>query len=117
MNVEELRNYCLNLKAAEETFPFDEETFVFKVMGKMFAIIPLESITPSISLKCDPDRAVELREEYEGINPGWHLNKVHWNSVAADQVPADLVMELIRHSYDLIVSGLTKKLQRELDEL
>ncbi|GGH67630.1 MAG: MmcQ/YjbR family DNA-binding protein [Bacteroidetes bacterium] len=118
MNVEELRSYCIQLKGATESFPFDEETLVLKVMEqKMFAIIPLESPHASISLKCNPERAIELREEYEGIQPGWHLNKVHWNSVNAEQVPADLVRELIDHSYDLIVSSLTKKLQRELSEL
>ncbi len=118
MNVEELRDFCLSLKGAEESFPFDEETLVFKVMGlKMFAIVPLESPHASISLKCDPERAVELREEYEGINPGWHLNKVHWNSVDAETTPSDLVVELIEHSYNLIVASLTKKAQRELAEL
>lgn len=115
MNVEELREACLRLKGVEESFPFDNETLVFKVMGKMFAIIPLEREIPSISLKCDPDRAIELREEYEGINPGWHLNKMHWNSV--EEVPAHLTLDLIQHSYDLVVSGLTKKAQKELEEL
>lgn len=117
MNVEELRQYCIEKKAATESFPFDEETLVFKVMNKMFAIVPLESPHASISLKCDPDRAIELREEYEGINAGWHLNKVHWNSVNAETVPSQLVCELIDHSYDLIVTSLTKKVQRELNEL
>lgn len=117
MNVEELRDCCLRLKAAEESFPFDNETLVFKVMGKMFAIIPLESPVPSISLKCNPERAVELRDEYEGINAGWHLNKTHWNSVQADSVPADLVRELIDHSYDLIIKGLPKKLRTEWEDL
>lgn len=117
MNVEDLRAACLRLKAVEESFPFDNETLVFKVMGKMFAIIPLENETPSISLKCDPDRAIELREDFEGIKAGWHLNKKHWNSVEGELVPAELVVELIKHSYDLVVSGLTKKAQKELDEL
>lgn len=117
MNVEELRAACLQLKAVEESFPFDNETLVFKVMGKMFAIIPLERESPSISLKCDPDRAVELREEYEGINAGWHLNKKHWNSVEGEGVPSNLIVELIKHSYDLVVAGLTKKAQKELEEL
>lgn len=117
MNVEELHTFCMTLKATEETFPFDNETLVFKVMGKMYAIIPLESPTPSISLKCDPERAIELREEYDGINPGWHLSKKHWNSVATDITPRDLVIDLIKHSYELVVKGLTKKAQRELEEL
>lgn len=117
MNVEQLRAYCLHLKGVEETLPFDEVTLVFKVMGKMFAIVPLESISPSISLKCDPDWAVELREEYEGINGAWHLNKKHWSSVESELVPAELVQKLIRHSYDLVVAGLTKKLKAELDQL
>lgn len=117
MNVEQLRSFCLSLKGVEETFPFDDVTLVFKVMGKMFAIVPLESLEPKISLKCDPERAVELREEYDGINPGWHLNKTHWNSVESESVPADLVKDLIQHSYDLVVAGLTKKAQAELKEL
>lgn len=117
MNVEELRLFCLQLKGATESFPFDEETLVFKVMNKMFAIVPLESSHASISLKCNPERAVELREEYEGIQPGWHLNKTHWNSVNAESVPPKLVTELIEHSYNLIVAGLTKKLRAELEEL
>lgn len=117
MNVEELRDYCLSKLGAEESFPFDEETLVMKVLGqKMFAIIPLESPHASISLKCDPERAIELREEYEGINAGWHLNKVHWNSVNAEMVPADLVRYLIDHSYDLIVASLPKKIRIQLEE-
>lgn len=118
MNVEELRMFCLSMKGATESFPFDEETLVFKVMNqKIFAILPLESEHASIALKCDPDRAIELREEYEGIRPGWHLNKQHWNSVNAEQVPANLVRELIQHSYELIVASLTKKLQNDLANL
>jgi predicted DNA-binding protein (MmcQ/YjbR family) len=81
MNIEELREYCLNLKGTTEEFPFDEVTLVLKVQGKMFALIPLDNPETQIALKCDPERAITLREEYESIVPAWHFNKKHWNTV------------------------------------
>lgn len=111
MDIETLREYCLFKPFATEEFPFDETTLVFKV-GKIFAIIGLEYEDPFVNLKCDPDRAIELREEYEDITPGWHMSKKHWNSVFIEHSLSDkLISELIDHSYDLIVSGLPKKLK------
>lgn len=118
MNVEEFRMYCLSKKGVTEEFPFDEETLVFKVMGKMFALCGLEHVPFEIALKCDPERAIVLREEYDGnITGAYHMSKKHWNSVKAGMLPGDLVRELIDHSYDLVVQGLTKKQQQELKNL
>lgn len=117
MDIEILRQYCLSKPGSTESFPFDAETLVFKVMNKMFAIIPLER-GEQIALKCDPDRAIELREEWEEINAGYHLNKTHWNSVKVNgRLPSTLVKELIDHSYDLIVASLKKKEREELLKL
>jgi predicted DNA-binding protein (MmcQ/YjbR family) len=115
MNVEELRDYCLSLKATTDCFPFDDVTLVLKVQGKMFGLIPLDNPEPQITLKCDPDRAISLREEYEAIVPAWHFNKKHWNTVMiAPSISKSLLCELINHSYDLVVAGLPKKLREEL---
>ena len=104
-----------------EHFPFDEVTLVFKVMGKMFALVGLdrwERGESSINLKCNPEWAEELRGEYDSINEGWHMSKIHWNTVTLNNDVADtFAFELIDHSYDLVVSGLTKKLQAELKNL
>lgn len=118
MNIEEFRDYCLSKKGVNEGLPFDEHTLVFKVMGKMFAITGLERLPPQVNLKCDPDYAIALREEYDGaIIPGYHMSKVHWNTVILDQVPPELVIKLIEHSYTLVVSKFTKKLKAEFDAL
>lgn len=108
MNIEEYRTYCLAKKAVTESFPFDATTLVFKVAGKMFA---LSDINPpfKINLKCDPERALELRELYPCIQPGYHMNKQHWNTVTVDGTLSDnFLKELIDHSYDLIVESLPK---------
>lgn len=122
MNIEQLRDFCVAKKGVTEHFPFDEVTLVFKVMSKMFALVGLEKWEKGeqkINLKCDPNWTEELRGEYDGINPGWHMNKRLWNTVTINSadVSDDLVRELINHSYDLVVKGLTKKLQKELEEL
>lgn len=117
MNVEVFRDYCLSKRGVTESFPFDEKTLVFKVMGKMFALCGLERIPSQINLKCDPDRAIELREEHDGIIAGWHMSKIHWNTVFIESLPPKLTKELIDHSYDLVVSKFTKKLKSELDAL
>lgn len=118
MNIEEFRDYCLAKKGVTESFPFDEHTLVFKVMGKMFAISGLERMPPQANLKCDPEWAIELREEYDGlVIAGWHMNKIHWNTVEIERVPRDLLIEMIDHSYDLIINSLTKKLKEELSNL
>jgi len=110
MNIEEIREYCMAKPGVTEGFPFDETTLVFKVMNKMFVLTGLERDPPFLNLKCDPDRAIELRGQYEDIQPGWHMHKQQWNSVYySGSVPADLVRELIDHSYDLVVQGLKKK--------
>ena len=119
MNIEDYRNYCLAKKGVTEEFPFDEETLVFKVMGKMFALTSLkrwEEGDESVNLKCDPDRAIELREQYECINPGFHMSKKHWNTVQINngELSEQLICELIDNSYKLVVNGLTKKLKEEL---
>lgn len=119
MHIEEFREYCLAKKGVTESFPFDEHTLVFKVMGKMFAVSGLERTPAQANLKCDPERSEELRAEYDGlIIPGWHMNKHHWNTVMiAGNLPHNLILELIDHSYDLIVSKLPKKIKAELENL
>ncbi len=118
MNVEAFRDYCLDKKGVTEEFPFDKTTLVFKVMGKIFAITGLERIPFSVNLKCDPDRAVELREYHPEIIPGYHMNKKHWNTVDfTGSLPPQMLTDLIDHSYDLIVQSLTKKAKEELENL
>ncbi len=115
MDIEQYRSYCLSKKGSTESFPFNEDTLVFKVMGKIFAICGLERFPHEVNMKCDPDRAIELREKYESIKPGYHMNKSHWNTVAlSGGVKHDILINLIDHSYDLVVAGLTKKLKQEL---
>jgi predicted DNA-binding protein (MmcQ/YjbR family) len=114
MDIITFRSYCLEKPGTTEEFPFDEETLVFKVLGKMFALANVDEFV-SMNLKCDPDRAVELREKYDGILPGYHMSKKHWNTVMTDgTVPENLLFELIDHSYELVVKGLPKKLQQTL---
>ena len=119
MNIESFRAYCLAKKGATESFPFDEDTLVFKVMGKIFSICPLERIPSQVNLKCDPERSIELRETYDGlIYPGFHMNKVHWNTIELENnIPETLLRELIDHSYELIIQGLTKKLKETYNQL
>lgn len=119
MNIEEFREYCIAKKGVTESFPFDEKTLVFKVMGKMFALSGLEHIPAKANLKCDPEWAIELREEYDGlITPGFHMSKKHWNTVELEMnIPYKLVLEMIDHSYNLVIKGLTKKLKEELANL
>jgi predicted DNA-binding protein (MmcQ/YjbR family) len=118
MNLESYYEYCLSKKGVTEHFPFDEDTLVFKVGGKMFALASLkewEKGQPAINLKCDPERAEELRAEYDDIIPGFHMSKTHWNTVAVNRDVSDLfVKELIDHSYELIFKSLTKKIQGEI---
>lgn len=113
MNIETFRDYCLAKKGVEETFPFDEVTLVFKVMGKVFAITGLDNEVFEVNLKCDPEWAIELREEYAEIRPGWHMNKKHWNTVQFEEsLSPEFLCQLIDHSYDLVVKKL-KKADRE----
>lgn len=118
MNIEEFREYCLAKKGVEETFPFGEDTLVFKVMGKMFALTGLDSLVFTVNLKCDPDKTIELREQYPEIQPGYHMNKLHWNTVSFDgELDDRFLCELIDHSYDLVVASLPKKIRLEMDQL
>jgi predicted DNA-binding protein (MmcQ/YjbR family) len=115
MNIEDLRAYCISKKGITEEFPFDETTLVFKVMDKMFALISLERLPAQVNLKCDPERAIELRGTYDGIIlPGYHMSKVHWNTILIEQISPIILTELIDHSYGLVVSKLTKKNQNLL---
>ena len=115
MDIEAFRTYCLSKKAVTEELPFDENTLVFKVMNKMFAATDIE-LFESINLKCDPDKALELREKYEAVQPGYHMNKKHWNTIMMDgSVPDKLITHWIDDSYDLVVQGLTKAHKDELD--
>ena len=117
MNIETFRQLCLEKPGVTEETPFGPDTLVFKVMGKMFALTDLNTFE-SVNLKCDPERAVELREEHEGITPGWHMNKVHWNTVLTDGSVKDVLLrELLDHSYALVVASLSKKVQVELQGL
>lgn len=118
MHIEDVRNYCIAKKGVTEEFPFDEVTLVFKVMGKMFVLSGLERIPAAINLKCDPERSAELREQYDGsITGAFHMNKLHWNTLVLQDLPPQLIVELIDHSYDLVVSKMTKKLRTELENL
>lgn len=117
MDIEQYRYYCLSLNGVTEKFPFDQSTLVFYVMNKMFALTDVDKFE-YINLKCDPDIAVELREQYSSVTPGFHMNKKHWNSVAMDhQISDDIIKKWIKDSYDLVVKKLTKKEKAALQEL
>ncbi len=112
MNIETLREYCLSKKQVTETFPFGEETLVFKVAGKIFLLAGLAN-PDRFNVKCDPERAVSLREEYEEVQPGYHMNKTHWNTVFMNGRLSDSQLkQMVDHSYDLIVASLPKKQQQ-----
>ena len=118
MNIEYVREYCLSKKGTSESFPFDETTLVFKVLDKMFALAGLDRIPMQINLKCDPEYALELRDQYEDIIGGYHMSKKHWNTVVIEGDLEDkFILELIDHSYDLIVNSFTKKKKLELENL
>lgn len=111
MNIEEIREYCIKKNHVTESFPFDETTLVFKVHNKMYALIDIED-KQFINLKCEPERAIQLREEFTEITPGYHMNKRLWNSVSITGLLNDkLIMELIDDSYELIFASLPKKLR------
>lgn len=118
MNIESLRAYCLQKKGVSESFPFDEEVLVFKVLDKMFALVSLRKKPWAVNLKCDPEKALLYREEHGQITPGFHMNKKHWNTVQFEAGLSDkLVKHLINHSYDLVVSKMTKKHKALLKEM
>ncbi len=119
MNIEQLREYCLAKNKATEDFPFDEHTLVFKVLGKMFALFPLEKWEKgeaSMMLKCDPDYTVELREQYESIYAGPYVSNKHWNTISlyTGEINPELILQLIDHSYEMVIKAMTKKLRDQL---
>jgi len=115
MNLEEIRAYCLAKKGVEEAFPFDNDTLVFKVGGKLFLLTSLSAKPLQFNVKCDPDIAVELREKYNFVLPGYHMNKTHWNTVVCNRAIArKLLEEWIDHSYALVFSSLPKSIQNKL---
>lgn len=117
MNVESLREYCLSLPLATEDFPFDETTLVFRVVGKIFAMLDLER-PDVVSLKCNPDYALQLREEHPEISGAWHMNKKYWNQVnLSGHLEDELVQGLVRHSYAEVVKKLTRKEWAEHEEI
>src|SRR5262245_44514203 len=118
MNIQQLYEFCLSKNGVTEHFPFNEDALVFKVGGKIFCLTSLESWEsgePSLNLKCDPSRSLELRSEYEAIKPGYHMSKIHWNTIRVNSDVSDrMLLELINHSYDLVFKSLTKQLQQEI---
>jgi predicted DNA-binding protein (MmcQ/YjbR family) len=117
MNIEEFRDYCLSKKGVTDSFPFDDTTLVMKVLDKMFALSNLEGPL-SINLKCDPEKATELRELYPSVKPGYHMSKIHWNTIEMDgSIDLKTIQSWIDDSYNLVVAKMTKKKQEELKEL
>ena len=117
LNIEQIREHCLSKKGVTEEFPFDEQTLVFKVAGKMFLLASLETIPLQINLKCNPEKAVELREEYNSVQPGYHMNKKHWNTVIVDgTIQARKMLGWIDDSYSLVAAGLTKTQRKNLEK-
>lgn len=117
MTLADFHAHCLALPGAEETTPFGPDVIVYKVGGKMFALAIPDEMPHRVNLKCDPERALELRDRYEDIMPGYHMNKKHWNTVQlGGRLPGALVRELIEHSYDLVVASLPKKVREGLEK-
>ena len=114
MNIEELRDYCLQKHGVTEGFPFGEDTLVFKIGGKVFILASLDDGN-RFNAKCDPELAVELREQHDEVKPGYHMNKTHWNTVYMDgSLSVKQLHEMIDHSYNLVFNSLPKKIQEEL---
>lgn len=118
MHLDELREYCLLKKGVEECMPFGNDTLVFKVMGKMFLLSGIDSQPTQFNAKCNPEKAIELREHFACVLPGYHMNKQHWNTIICDgSVSSEQIKEWINDSYNLVVDSLTKKLKTELENL
>ncbi len=118
MDIEKLQEYLLQKTGSEESFPFGPTALVFKVMGKMFALVSLDDVPLRMNLKCEPETAIELRANHEAVIPGYHMSKKHWNTLVFDgTLSDDFITEWIDHSYERVVSGMTKKAQRELAAL
>jgi predicted DNA-binding protein (MmcQ/YjbR family) len=121
MNIEQLRDYCIQKKEVTEAFPFDDNVLVFKVLGKVFLLTGMDSWEKgeaAVNLKCDPDYALELRDNYESIEPGYHMNKKYWNTIRIFQgeLSSKLLLELIDHSYDMVVKSMPKKMRSQLQD-
>jgi predicted DNA-binding protein (MmcQ/YjbR family) len=117
VNIESFREYCLSKKGVTEEFPFDQNALVFKVLGKMFCLTDVNTFA-SVNLKCDPDKAVELREEYDFVRPGFHMNKTHWNTIdMVWDLDDSLFKSWIDHSYNLVLEKLTRAQKEELKKL
>ena len=115
MNLEELREYCLSLPHVTEDMPFGEDILVFRICNRIFALTGLETLPLRVSLKCDPERAIELREQYPNkITAGYHLNKKHWNTVLLESLPEVLIKEMIQHSYNQVLAKVPKKIANSL---
>lgn len=115
LELEDIRLYCLQKPGVTEDLPFGPDTLVFRVLGKLFLLMNLNNSPSAINLKCDPEHALELREQYESVKPGYHMNKKHWNTVVIDgSVSAPLILEWIDHSYELVAKGLTKAQRDQL---
>ena len=118
MNIEEIRKYCLSKKGVTESFPFNDTALVFKVAGKMFAVLDLSEDERGITLKCDPELAIQLREQYPEVTPAWHFNKQHWNGVdLKGSISFDLLKEWIDHSYTIVVENLPRSKKDTLEKL
>jgi predicted DNA-binding protein (MmcQ/YjbR family) len=110
MELSDVIAYCLSLPEAEETTPFGPDVLVYKVGGKMFALAAPDDFPARVNLKCNPDRSLEMRDRYAAIQPGWHMNKKHWNTLVLDgTLPPELIQELIAHSYQLVFESLSPK--------
>ncbi len=117
MNIDQLREFCLSIQGATEDMPFEDPYLVFRVMGKWFAVVPLQDPELKINLKCDPDRAIDLRDRYQSVQPAWHFNKKYWNTILLNQDMNDeTVKQWIRHSVEEVIKKLPKKVQAEYRE-
>lgn len=117
MDLEYIRNYCLKKKGVTESFPFGEDTLVYKVMTKIFMLTGFD-VPLSMNLKCEPELAIELRERYEAVQPGYHMNKKHWNTVVVDgTIPPKEILRMVDHSYDMVVKGLKVKEKEKLRKM
>jgi predicted DNA-binding protein (MmcQ/YjbR family) len=118
MDIEAFRDYCLSKPLVEESFPFDYSTLVFKVCGKMFALTNLNNEHFTVNLKCNPERSIELREQFDEVQPGYHMNKKHWNTISFEgRIRQNKLIELIDHSYDLVVKKLPASQRNEINSL
>ena len=116
MNIEELRDFCLSLKGVVESTPFDDKTLVFSIKGKMFCATDITTFE-FVNVKCNPEKAIQLREQYDEVNPGYYMNKKYWNSIKTNgKITKEQFNEWITESYDLVIAGLPKKTQKELSE-